>query len=107
MPRVVAPTTVHRRLRAGGDHSPPTPLAAWRTLGRPVVFVRHDSSEADSPLRPGQAGNELKPLMTGEPDLLVTKCVHSCFHGAPDLDRWLHAQGHILGAEREAPPADG
>lgn len=67
-------------------------LAAWRARGRPVVFVRHDSIEAASPLSPGQPGNDLKPLVIGEPDLLVTKHVNSCFHGAPDLDAWLRAQ---------------
>jgi len=64
-------------------------LAEWREHGRPVVFVRHDSPEPASPLRPGQPGNEFKPIVTGTPDLLVTKSVNSCFHGAPDLHRWL------------------
>ncbi|MEJ7707575.1 MAG: isochorismatase family protein [Nocardioidaceae bacterium] len=67
-------------------------LAAWRARGRPVVFVRHDSTDSASPLRPGQPGNDLKPLVTGEPNLLVTKEVNSCFHGQPDLDAWLRAQ---------------
>jgi len=64
-------------------------LAAWRDRSRPVAFVRHDSTEASSPLRPGQSGNDFKPIMIGDPDLLVTKHVNSCFHGQPDLDGWL------------------
>ena len=56
-----------------------------------MVFVRHDSNDPDSPLRSGQPGNDFKVLVTGEPDLLVTKHVNSCFHGAPDLDAWLRA----------------
>ncbi len=64
-------------------------LAAWRDLSRPVVFVRHDSTEVSSPLRPGQPGNDFKPTVIGDPDLLVTKHVNSCFHGQPDLDGWL------------------
>jgi len=67
-------------------------LAEWRDHARPVVFVRHDSTEAASPLRPGQTGNDFKAAVTGEPDLLVTKSVNSCFHGTPDLDAWLRRQ---------------
>lgn len=68
-------------------------LADWRAHGRPVVFVRHDSTEPGSPLRRGQPGNEFKPLVAGEPDLLITKSVNSAFHGAPDLDAWLRRKG--------------
>ncbi len=67
-------------------------LAAWRDRSRPVVFVRHDSTQSGSPLRPGQPGNDFKSVVAGEPDLLVTKSVNSCFHGAADLDSWLRAQ---------------
>jgi nicotinamidase-related amidase len=68
-------------------------LAAWREHRRPVVFVRHESTDPRSPLRPGQPGNDLKPLLTGPPDLLVTKTVNSAFHGSPDLDGWLRSRG--------------
>src|SRR5260370_37338608 len=61
----------------------------WRRRRRPVIFVRHDSRDPDSPLRPGQPGNDLKPELKGQPDLLVTKQVHSAFYGQPDLDQWL------------------
>jgi len=64
-------------------------IAAWRDRSRPVVFVRHDSTEVSSPLRPEQPGNDFKPIVIGHPDLLVTKHVNSCFHGQPDLDGWL------------------
>jgi nicotinamidase-related amidase len=67
-------------------------LTEWRARGRPVVFARHDSTNPRSPLHPGQAGNALKAVVTGEPDLLVTKHVNSCFHGEPDLDVWLRSQ---------------
>lgn len=53
------------------------------------MVVRHDSTEPGSPLRPGQPGNDFKELVTGTPDLLVTKSVNSSFHGTPDLDAWL------------------
>ena len=51
-------------------------LAHWRG---PIIFVRHDSDEPDSPLRPGQPGNDFKPAITGTPDLLITKQTNSCF----------------------------
>jgi nicotinamidase-related amidase len=68
-------------------------IAAWRAAGRPVVFVRHDSDEPGSPLRPGTPGNAFQDLVDGDPDLLVTKHVNSAFHGEPDLDAWLRAAG--------------
>jgi nicotinamidase-related amidase len=68
-------------------------IAVWRAAGRPVVFVRHDSDEPHSPLRPGEPGNAFKPAVGGEPDLLVTKRVNSAFHGEPDLAAWLRERG--------------
>ena len=67
-------------------------LGSWRQHRRPVVFVRHDSTDPRSPLAPGQPGNDFKALVTGEPDLLISKTVNSCFHGTPSLDTWLRAQ---------------
>ena len=67
-------------------------VAAWRARRMPVVVVRHDSVEDGSPLRPGEPGNALKPELEGDPDLLITKSVHSSFHGEPDLDAWLRAR---------------
>jgi nicotinamidase-related amidase len=68
-------------------------IERWRAQDRPIVFVRHDSVEPDSPLRPGEPGNAFKDVVTGEPDLLVTKSVNSSFHGEPDLQAWLDGQG--------------
>jgi len=62
-------------------------IARWRERGAPVVFVRHDWP--DSPLAAGTPGFEFKPAVTGAPDLLITKSVHSAFHGDADLDGWL------------------
>ena len=57
-------------------------LSAWRGAGMPVVHVIHNSTESGSPLRPGQAGNEVveyaQPL-SGEP--LFRKEVNSGFIG--------------------------
>lgn len=68
-------------------------IAHWREQGRPLVFVRHDSDEPGSSLAPGTPGNEFKDVITGEPDLLVTKTVNSSFHGEPDLQAWLDGEG--------------
>jgi nicotinamidase-related amidase len=68
-------------------------IGSWRSAGRPVVFVRHDSVQPDSPLRPGQPGNDLKPVVSGDPDLLVTKHTSSAFLGKPDLHSWLQQRG--------------
>jgi nicotinamidase-related amidase len=68
-------------------------IAAWRAAGRKVVFVRHDSDEDVSPLRPGEPGNAFMSVITGEPDVLVAKHVNSAFHGTPDLHAWLRAEG--------------
>lgn len=67
-------------------------IACWRARSWPLVFVRHDSADPSSPLAPGAPGNEFKDIITGKPDLLVTKTVNSGFHGTPDLDAWLRAE---------------
>jgi nicotinamidase-related amidase len=57
-------------------------LRLWRETHRPVVHIRHMSVEPESPLRPGQAGNEFKPEakpVAGE--LIVEKTVNSAFIG--------------------------
>ena len=68
-------------------------IAMWRDRRRPIVFVRHDSSESGSPLAPGTPGNAFKDVIRGTPDLLVRKSVNSCFYGTPDLRTWLTAHG--------------
>ena len=68
-------------------------VTEWSRRNRPLVYVRHDSDGPDSPLHPANPGNQLKPYLTPEPDLLVTKQVNSAFHGTPDLHAWLTATG--------------
>jgi nicotinamidase-related amidase len=65
----------------------------WEDRGWPLVVVRHDSVEPVSPLRPDRPGNALKPFLTGRGDLIVSKNVHSAFHGDPDLHGWLQQRG--------------
>ena len=65
-------------------------LALWQAKDRPIVFVRHDSTEAASPLRADNPGNAFKDVITGDPDVIISKHTNSCFYGDPDLHRWLH-----------------
>ncbi|MFJ8944353.1 cysteine hydrolase family protein [Streptomyces sp. NPDC102395] len=87
------------RNNPGADDNIAALIDVWQGSGRPVVFVRHDSSKPDSPLRAGYAGNGFKGYVeerrgrgTGR-DLFVTKSVNSAFYGTPDLDGWLKAAG--------------
>lgn len=68
-------------------------LARWRSVAWPVLHVAHDSTLATSPLRPGQAGNEIKaevqPL-ADEP--IYRKTVNSAFIGT-GLEAVLRAKG--------------
>ncbi|MFE4594601.1 cysteine hydrolase family protein [Streptomyces laurentii] len=74
-------------------------IERWQETGRPVVFVRHDSAKAGSPLAPGAEGNAFKDVVEARrgkgagPELLVTKSVNSAFYGEPDLDAWLQGAG--------------
>lgn len=64
-----------------------------------VVFVRHDSTKPDSPLRLGYSGNEFKEYVEERrgkgsgAELFLTKSVNSAFYGTPDLDAWLREAG--------------
>lgn len=52
----------------------------WRTNGRPVIFVKHDSVNERSPFRPGQPGNKLKSMATPrEGESIITKSTANAF----------------------------
>ena len=65
----------------------------WRAESWPIVFVRHDSDNPQSPLAPAGAGHAFKDVLEGTPDLLISKRVNSSFYGTPDLDAWLRNEG--------------
>jgi nicotinamidase-related amidase len=57
-------------------------LEAWRSTGRPVIHIRHDSRDRGSAYRPGQAGNEFKPEAAPLPtETVIAKQTNSAFIG--------------------------
>lgn len=83
-------TTNHPGCEANVDRL----IRSWTERGRPIVVVRHDSIQPDSPLNPSCPGNQLiEGVAAARADLLVTKSVNSAFYGAPDLAEWLRSSG--------------
>ena len=82
-----------RRNNPDADRNIAALVDVFADSGRPMVFVRHDSTDASSPLHRDRPGNELKGYLTQAPQLEVRKTVNSSFHGTPDLDAWLRAEG--------------
>ena len=73
-------------------------LELWRSAGRSIVHVRHDSVEPGSTLAPGTDGNRFRAgFEPREGEALVTKSVNSAFIGT-DLDLRLRRLGakHII-----------
>lgn len=68
-------------------------LEDWRRRSAPIVHVKHDSTFADSPFRPGQEGNGFLPLTAPRPgETVVAKRVHSALIGT-DLQQRVEAMG--------------
>src|SRR5215831_17586139 len=68
-------------------------LEAWRTTGRPVYHIRHDSTEPTSHYRPGQPGHDFKPeAQPAAGETVIPKRVNSAFIGT-DLESRLRAAG--------------
>ena len=64
-------------------------LEHWREQTDRSCSSATTPTEEHSPLRPDQPGNAFKDVVTGEPDVLVSKHTNSCFYGDPDLHAWL------------------
>lgn len=68
-------------------------LAAWRTAGRPVIHIRHDSVLPTSAYRPGQPGNAFKPEAMPLPgETVIAKQTNSAFIGT-GLEQQLRQAG--------------
>lgn len=66
-------------------------LKTWRAASRPVIHVRHMSTESQSPLRPKQPGNDFKDeVRPEEHEHIEEKTVNSAFIGT-GLERYLHS----------------
>jgi nicotinamidase-related amidase len=66
-------------------------LASWRTSGRPIYHVRHDSREPASHYRPGQSGHDFKPeAAPRDGETVIAKQTNSAFIGT-DLESRLRA----------------
>jgi nicotinamidase-related amidase len=71
-------------------------LGAWRSTGRLIYHVRHDSTEPLSHYRPGQPGHEFKPEARPlENEIVIAKRTNSAFLGT-DLEARLRAAGHNM-----------
>jgi|SRR5215469_152421 len=71
-------------------------LEAWRTTGRPIYHIRHDSTEPESHYRPGQPGNEFKlEALPRAGETIIRKQTNSAFIGT-DLELRLRAAGQII-----------
>lgn len=69
-------------------------LTVWRDADRPLVHVRHASTEPSSPLRPETGGFAFMKPFEPEPDEPVfEKTVNSAFI-TTELESYLHEHGH-------------
>ncbi len=67
-------------------------LKKWRKLGWPVLHVKHNSTNPDSPLVKGKPGNEIQEVVApSEDEKVYEKSVNSAFIGT-DLEKDLKDQ---------------
>lgn len=70
------------RNNPGAEATAAALLARWRSVGWPVIHVRHDSTEPNSTYRPGQPGNEFKRETAPLPgETIIAKRVNNAFIG--------------------------
>jgi nicotinamidase-related amidase len=69
-------------------------LDAWRSSNRPVIHLKHMSTEPASPLRPDQPGNAFKVEAAPRPDERVIEKRVNCGFIGTTLEEELRAAGH-------------
>ncbi|PYE87421.1 cysteine hydrolase family protein [Phyllobacterium leguminum] len=76
-----------RRGQPGAEAAIAQLLAAWRERRLPVIHIRHDSTDPDSPYRPGTSGNEFKAEVAPQPgEPVVDKRTNNAFIGTDLMD---------------------
>ena len=79
-----------RRNNPAADGNIASLVTAFHAAAHPVIYVQHTSAKPGSLFHPDSPGHAFKGCLdTVTPDLVVTKTVHSSFHGTPDLHGWL------------------
>jgi nicotinamidase-related amidase len=81
------------RNNAGAESLIAALISAWRAEALPLVHIRHDSTQPDSPYRPGSPGHAFKPEaapLAGE--TVIGKSANSAFIGSA-LEETLDALG--------------
>ncbi|MFG6102685.1 cysteine hydrolase [Leptolyngbyaceae cyanobacterium CCMR0082] len=69
-------------------------LSAWRATQRPIVHVRHLSTDPNSTYRPGQQGCDFKDIVIpNRGEKIVSKHVNCAFIGT-DLEQWLRQNNY-------------
>lgn len=69
-------------------------LDAWRSTSRPVIHLKHMSTEPSSPLRPDQPGNAFKVEAAPRPNERVIEKRVNCGFIGTTLEAELRAGGH-------------
>lgn len=90
-----APYHAHHgpRNNPGAEQNIAKLLSAWRSAGRAIIHIRHDSTSPASAYRPGQEGNRFKDEVAPLPgETVVPKRTNSAFIGT-DLQTRLEDAG--------------
>jgi nicotinamidase-related amidase len=90
------PSWGHRN-NPGAEQNIAALLAGWRAHHMPIYHIRHDSTEPDSPYRPGHPGNEFKSEVLPLPgEIVIAKQTNSAFIGTGLEARLRTARQNLL-----------